>query len=86
MTKFLVTPNPKIKISHLEFEQLPLVNFHIIAVVEPDPESWMPGLDDDDSLDATLDVYTDMISDELYPDFNFSAFNILFLNLVNTIP
>ena len=33
----------------------------------------MPGLDDDDRLYATLDVYTDMTSDELYPDFNFAA-------------
>jgi hypothetical protein len=74
MTEFLVPPNPEIKISHLEFEQLPLVNFHIIAVVEPDPETWMAGLGDDEKLDAVLDAYTNMISDELYPDFNFSAF------------
>jgi hypothetical protein len=74
MTDFLVTPNPGIKISSLEFEQLPLVNFHIIVVVEPDPETWMPELDDDESLDAILEIYTDMISDELYPDFNFAAF------------
>ena len=74
MTNFLVTPNPRIKISSLEFKQLPLVNFHIIVIVEPDPETWMPGLGDDGKLDTILDVYTDMISDELYPDFNFAAF------------
>jgi len=73
MTDFIVPPNPEVKISSLDFEHLPLINFHIIAVVEPDPESWMPNLGDDDNLGATLEVYTEMVSDELYPDFNLSS-------------
>ena len=70
MTDFIVPPHPDVKISSLDFEHLPLVNFHIVAVVEPDPESWMPNLGDDDNLDAALEVYIQMISDELYPDFD----------------
>ena len=73
MTDFLVPPHPEIKISSLDFEHLPLVNFHIIAVVEPDPESWMPNLGDDDNLGATLEVYSQMVIDELYPDFDLSS-------------
>ena len=73
MTEFLVPPNPEIKISSLGFEHLPLVNFHIIAVVEPDPESWMPHIGDANKLSSILQVYSEMISDELYPDFNLSA-------------
>ena len=73
MTDFLVPPNPEIKISSLDFEHLPLVNFHIVAVVEPDPESWMPNLGDDDNLGAILEVYSQMVSDELYPDFDLSS-------------
>jgi len=73
MSDFIVPPHPEVKISSLDFEHLPLVNFHIIAVVEPDPESWMPNLGDDDNLDAALEVYTQMVSDELYPDFDLSS-------------
>ena len=39
MTNFIVQPNPQIKISDQVFAHLPLLNFHIIALVEPDPES-----------------------------------------------
>jgi hypothetical protein len=73
MSDFIVPPNPEVKISSLDFEHLPLVNFHIVAVVEPDPESWMPNLGDDDNLEAALEVYTQMVSDELYPDFDLSS-------------
>ena len=73
MTDFLVPPNPEVNISSLDFEHLPLVNFHIVAVVDPDPESWMPNLSDDENLDAALEVYTQMVSDELYPDFDLSS-------------
>ena len=73
MTDFLVPPHPDVKISSLEFEHLPLANFHIVTVVEPDPESWMPYLGDGDKLDAALEVYIEMVSDELYPDFDLSS-------------
>jgi len=73
MTDFIVPPHPNVKISSLDFEHLPLVNFHIVAVVEPDPESWMPNLGDDNNLNAALEVYTQMVSDELYPDFDLST-------------
>lgn len=76
MTDFLVPPNPEVKISSLDFEHLPLVNFHIIAVVEPDPESWMPNFGDDDNLDAALEVYIQMVSDELFPDFDLSSLTV----------
>jgi hypothetical protein len=45
MTNFIVQPNPQIKISDLDSTHLPLLKLHIIALVEPDPESWMPFLD-----------------------------------------
>jgi hypothetical protein len=73
MTDFLVPPNPEVKISSLDFEHLSLVNFHIVAVVEPDPENWIPNFGDDDNLDTTLEVYTEMVSDELCPDFDLSS-------------
>ena len=41
--------------------------------MEPDPESWMPNLGDDDNLDTALEVYTQMVCDELYPDFDLST-------------
>ena len=73
MTDYIVSPNPEVRISSLDFEHLPLVNFHIVAVVEPDPESWMPNLGDDDNLSATLEIYSQMVADELYPDFDLSS-------------
>ena len=73
MTDFLVLTNPEIKTSFLDFEYLPLVNFHIVAVVEPDTESWMPNLGDDNNLRATMEVYSQEVSNELYPDLELSG-------------
>ncbi len=33
MTDYIVSPNPEVKISSLDFEHLPLANFHIIAAI-----------------------------------------------------
>ena len=68
MTNFIVQPNPQIKISDQDLVHLPLLNFHIIALVEPDPESWMPFQGDGTKLNSTLELYSDIIVDELDPD------------------
>lgn len=41
MTEFLVEPNPQIIISNADVTELSLLSFHIIVIVEPDPETWM---------------------------------------------
>ncbi len=68
MTNFIVQPNPQIKISDQDSAQLPLLNFPIIALVEPDPESWMPYLGDGPKLSSILELYTEIIFGELDPD------------------
>jgi len=68
MTNFIVQPNPQIRISDQESDHLPLLNFHIIALVEPDPESWIPFLGDGPKLSSILELYTEIIFDELDPD------------------
>ncbi|MBC8497301.1 MAG: hypothetical protein ISS57_01545 [Anaerolineales bacterium] len=68
MNDFIVQPNPQINISDQDFAHLPLFNFHIIALVEPDPESWMPFLGDGSKLSSTLELYSEIIFDELDPD------------------
>ncbi len=44
---------------------LPLLSFHVLILVEPDPEEWMPALDDEDSFKLILKMYNGLISDEL---------------------
>jgi len=68
MTNFIVQPNPQIKISDQDSVHLPLLNFHFIALVEPDPENWMPFLGDGPKLSSILELYTEIIFDELDPD------------------
>ena|GEM_PF-3581623 len=68
MTNFIVQPNPHIKNSDQDFTRLPLLNFHIIALVEPDSESRMPFLGDGLKLCSILEIYTEIIFDELDPD------------------
>src|SRR5688500_2111338 len=53
--------DPKVKISDLDMSLLPLCNFHIVIVVEPDPETWMMPEDDSDNLSQVLELYSDLI-------------------------
>ena len=41
MTEPRYTLHPQVNVSDLGFPDLPLYNFHIVIVVEPDPETWM---------------------------------------------
>jgi len=68
MTKFIVEPNPSVVISDAEIADLPLSNFHIVAVVEPDPESWMAHQKDEEKLSELLGIYCDLIDGELFKD------------------
>lgn len=73
MTKLIVEPNPSVVISDAEIADLPLSNFHIVAVVEPDPESWMAHQKDEEKLSELLGIYCDLIDGELFGDSELNA-------------
>ena len=73
MTKFIVEPNPRVVISDAEIADLPLCSFHIVAVVEPDPESWMAHQKDEEKLSELLGIYCDLIDGELFEDSELNA-------------
>jgi hypothetical protein len=56
--------DPKVKISDLDISSLPLRNFHIVVLVEPDPETWMMPEDDMDNLFELLKMYSELIVDD----------------------
>ena len=60
--------NPKVKISDLDLTSLPLWHFHIVVLVEPDPETWIMPDDDMDNLDKLLSMYSDLIIDDVFGD------------------
>jgi hypothetical protein len=65
--------DPKVKISDLDFSLLPLRNFHIVVVVEPDPETWAMPDDDTDNLFKLLNMYSELIIDDAIGDVDPSA-------------
>ena len=58
--------NPKVKISDLDMAVFPLYNFHIVIVVEPDPETWMVARGDQKKFSKLIEKYSDLISQELW--------------------
>jgi hypothetical protein len=63
MTDFLVKPNPKVVITDADVTELSLLSFHVIVIVEPDPETWMalPG----GNAGEVLDLFNMGLSAEL---------------------
>ena len=66
MTEFLVAPNPEVVISNSDVTDISLLSFHIIVVVEPDPETWMalPG----NNIGDVVDLFNMGLSAELDPE------------------
>ena len=65
-----ISLHPKVKISDLDISSLPLCNFHIVVLVEPDPETWMAPEIDEDSFTQLLKMYSELIIDEVVGDFD----------------
>lgn len=63
--QLLDTLHPQIEVSDLDFPNLPLCNFHIVIVAEPDPETWMAHPDDTGEYAETLEIHSGLILDEL---------------------
>lgn len=60
--------DPRVKISDVDISSLPLRNFHIVILVEPDPETWMMPEEDEDNLSQLLDMYSELIIDDALGD------------------
>ena len=61
--------NPQIKVSDLEFPNLLLGNFHMVVLSEPDPETWMANLDEEEEFAEILHKHSEQIIEELYGEF-----------------
>jgi len=66
MTEFLIAPNPEVVISNSDVTELSLLSFHIIVIVEPDPETWMafPG----GNIGDVMDLFNMGLSADLDPE------------------
>jgi len=70
MTDKITSVHHKVEISDLDFSLLPLCNYHIVIVVEPDPETWMTPDDDFEKFSQLLVTYSELILDELVREFD----------------
>jgi hypothetical protein len=77
MTDFLVNPDRKVVITEADITELSLLSFHIIIIVEPDPETWMAS--PDGNMGETLALFNMGLSAELDPE------NDIYLNDENII-
>lgn len=68
MHDFLIDPLPNISMSDASPEELPLRSFHLVVIVEPDPESYMPLMDDLPKLDLLHEQMISMLGEELDSD------------------
>ena len=68
MENLLSSLNSQVKISDQDFSLLPLCNFHVIILAEPDPETWMTPPDDIEKFDQLLNMYSELILDEISSD------------------
>lgn len=70
--------DPKVKISDLDLSSLPLRNFHIVVVIEPDPETWAMPDDDMENLSKLLKMYSELIIDDAIGEVDTSAITVPF--------
>ncbi len=63
-----VQPNPGVAISDADENTMPLNYFHLVVIVEPDPESYMPLEEDAPKLEFVIQGMSESISDENDPD------------------
>jgi hypothetical protein len=68
--------DPKVKVSDLDLSSLPLRNFHIIVVVEPDPETWAMPDDDMENLSELLKMYSKLIIDDAIGEIDPSSITV----------
>ncbi len=54
MAEFIVNPHPEVILSDADERQLPLTSFHLVVIVEADPESYMPLPGDIEKLGEVL--------------------------------
>ena len=67
--QLLDTLNPQIKVSDVDFPDLFLGNFHMVVLSEPDPETWIARLEEEDEFYQLLQFHSDLIVEELYGEF-----------------
>jgi hypothetical protein len=60
--------DPRVKVSDLDISSLPLRNFHIVILVEPDPETWIMPEEDENNLSELLDMYSELIIEDAIGD------------------
>jgi hypothetical protein len=68
MTNFSTEPISEIQIRDESADQLPLSHFHLVIVVEPDPERYYLRPEDEEALDTVLDHLTESLALELDPE------------------
>jgi hypothetical protein len=59
------TLDPKVKVSDADIRELPLYNFHVVVVVEPDPETWALPDEEFESLSELLEMQCDLIAQDV---------------------
>jgi hypothetical protein len=68
--------HPKVKVSELDIPDLPLHNFHIVLVAEPDPDTWMITQGEEEQFHETLEITSDLILNEVFGDGELPDLNV----------
>jgi len=68
MTEFLEQPHPSIIFSDADQHDLPIEHFHLVILVEPDPETYMELPADSSKLKFVLNQIDEAIDAEIDPD------------------
>ncbi|MFH1633719.1 MAG: hypothetical protein ABIG63_06860 [Chloroflexota bacterium] len=68
IANFILQPSPRVTISDAPTAELPLYSFHLIVLVEPDPETWMHQPGSEEIWGEIVQRQNDAIEDELRSD------------------
>lgn len=68
MTEFLEQPHPSIVFSDADQYDLPIQHFHLVILIEPDPETYMELPGDSSKLQFVLNQMGEAINTEIDPD------------------
>lgn len=66
MSNFIVEPNPKVIITDADSRELSLLSFHIVVIVEPDPETWMGSVEME--VGDVIQLFNEGLHAELDPE------------------
>jgi hypothetical protein len=73
----IIQPHPSLRIRTDDRRSLPLSDFQILVVVEPNPETWTLSRGEEAAFTYRTRLLSELIMDELTEDYNREAYELL---------